>query len=117
MNIKTNETYTCLLNSKGKIYTFGWNDCGQCDIQKLSFDQNNISSSSFSQIESCKKVSFLMNNKGEIYKGIEKYNGLQFSGLVSNHDDVAYAWKDNIYYKFQENNIGKYKINLNVKKK
>ena len=116
MNIKTNETYTCLLNSKGKIYTFGWNDCGQCDIQKLSFDQNNISSSSFSQIESCKKVSFLMNNKGEIYKGIEKYNGIQFSGLVSNHDDAAYAWKDNIFYKFQENNIGKYKINLNVKK-
>ena len=63
MNIKTNETYTCLLNSKGKIYTFGWNENGQCNIDTVSTENKNVSSLSFSQIECCNKYPFLMNNK------------------------------------------------------
>ena len=116
LNIKVNETYTCLLNSKGKVYSFGWNDNGQCNIDNVSSENKAITSLNFSQIESCNNFSFLMNNKGEISKGFEKYKGIQFNGLVSNHVDSVYAWKDNYFYKFQENNIGKYKINIAVKK-
>ena len=116
LNIKVNETYTCLLNSKGKIYTFGWNENGQCNIETVSSEQKNISSLVFSQIESCNNFSFLMNNKGELSKGFDKYNGIQFDGFVSNHTDAIYAWKDNFFYKFEENNIGKFKININIKK-
>ena len=116
LNIKTNETYTCLLNSKGKIYTFGWNDNGQCNIDNVSSEQKNISSLVFSQIESNNNFSLLMNNKGELFRGFVKYNGIQFDGFVSNHTDAIYAWKDNYFYKFQENNIGKFKININIKK-
>ena len=116
LNIKLGETYTCLLNSKGKVYTFGWNDYGQCNIDNVSSENKNISSLSFSQIECCNKFSFLMDNKGEISKGFEKYNGVQFNGLASNYSDTIYAWKDNYFYKFQENNIGKFRLNLNPKK-
>ena len=116
MNIKTNETYTCLLNSKGKVYTFGWNENGQCNIDNVSSEQKNISSLVFSQIESCNNFSFLMNNKGELSKGFDKFNGIQFDGFVSNHTDTIYAWKDNYFYKFQDNNVGKFKININNKK-
>ena len=116
LNIKVNETYTCLLNSKGKVYTFGWNENGQCNIDNVSSENKAISSLTFSQIESCNNFSILMNNKGELSKGFDKYNGILFNGFVSNHADSVYAWKDNYFYRFQENNIGKYKINISVKK-
>ena len=116
LNIKTAETYTCLLNSKGKIYTFGWNDYGQCDIDTITSDQKNITSLVFSQIECCNKYSFLMNNKGEIYQNFNKYNDIFFDGFVSDHSDCIYAWKDNHYFKFKENKVNKYKININIKK-
>ena len=116
MNINVNETYTCLLNSKGKVYTFGWNENGQCNIDNVSSENKAISSLTFSQIESCNNFSILMNNKGELSKGFDKYNGILFNGFVSNHADSVYAWKDNYFYRFQENNIGKYKINISVKK-
>ena len=116
LNIKAAETYTCLLNSKGKIYTFGWNDFGQCNIDTVSSDQKSITSLVFSQIECCNKYSFLMNNKGEISKNFNKYVDLIFDGYVSNHSDSIYAWKENYYYKIQENKINKFKININIKK-
>ena len=116
LNIKTGETYTCLLNSKGKIYTFGWNDFGQCNIDTVSSEQKNITSLVFSQIECCNKYSFLMNNKGELSQNFEKYNDFVFDGFTSDHSDSIYAWKDNYYYKFIENKINKYKININIKK-
>ena len=116
LNIRANETHTCLLNSKGKIYTFGWNEYGQCNIDTVSSEYKSISSLVFSQIESCNKFSILMNNKGELYKNFEKYNGVQFNGFVSNHSDTVYAWKENYFYKFRENNINKFKLNINIKK-
>ena len=116
LDIKLGETYSCLLNSKGKIYTFGWNEHGQCNIDTVSSENKNITSLSFSQIECCNKYSFLMNNKGEISKGFDKYSGIQFNGYTSNYNDAIYAWKDNYYYKFQEKNISKFKLNLNPKK-
>ena len=116
LNIKTSETYTCLLNSKGKIYTFGWNDFGQCNIDTVSTEQKNISSLVFSQIECCNKYSFLMNNKGEISNGFQKYNDITYDGFTSDHSDSIYAWKDNNYYKFKENKMTRFKININIKK-
>ena len=116
MNIKISETYTTLLNSRGKVYTFGWNDNGQCNIDTVSSEHKSISSLVFSQIESCDKFSLLMNNKGELSKGFEKFHEIQFNGIASNHSDAIYAWKDNYFYKFQDYNINKSKININIKK-
>ena len=116
LNIKCAETYTCLLNTKGKIYTFGWNDNGQCDIDTVSSENKNIASSVFSQIECCNSYSFLMNNKGEIYKNLDKYSDIIFDGIISDHADSVYAWKDNYYYKIKENKVEKYRLNINIKK-
>ena len=116
LNIKIGETYSCLLNSKGKIYSFGWNENGQCNIDTVSSENKSISSLSFSQVECCNKFSFLMDNKGELSKGFEKYNGVQFNGFTSNNNDAIYGWKDNYFYKFRENNLSKFKLNLNPKK-
>ena len=116
LNIKFAETYTCLLNSKGKIYTFGWNDLGQCNIDTVSTEQKSISSLVFSQIECCNKTPFIMNNKGEISQGFNKYNDFSFDGFTSDHADTIYAWKDNYFFKFYEDKINKYKININIKK-
>ena len=116
MNIKTSETFTCLLNSKGKIYSFGWNEYGQCDIDTVSPESKNITSLVFSQIECCNKYSFLMNNRGEIFLNFDKYSDINFNGFTSDHADSVYAWKDNYYYKFKENKINKFKININIKK-
>jgi alpha-tubulin suppressor-like RCC1 family protein len=116
LNIKTGETFTCLLNSKGKIYTFGWNDFGQCNIDTITSEQKHITSLVFSQIECCNKYSFLMNNRGELSQNFEKYNDYSFDGFTSDHSDSVYAWKDNYYYKFKEKKINKYKININIKK-
>ena len=57
-----------------------------------------------------------MNNKGELYQNFHKYNDLFFDGFVSDHSDSVYAWKDNYYFKFKEDKINKYKININIKK-
>ena len=115
LNIKVAETYTCLLNSKGKVYTFGWNDYGQCNIDTVTSEQKSINSLVFSQIECCNKYSFLMNNKGEISQNFNKYE-IIFDGFSSDHADSVYAWKDNCYYKLKDNKINKYKININIKK-
>ena len=116
LNIKIGEAYSCLLNSKGKIYTFGWNEFGQCNIDTVSSEQKHISSLVFSQIECCNKYSYLMNNKGEISQNFNKYNDIIFDGYVSDHSDSIYAWKDNYYYKFKDSKVNKYKININIKK-
>ena len=116
LNIKTSETFTCLLNSKGKIYSFGWNDYGQCNIDTVSPEDKKITSLDFYQIECCNRYSFLMNKKGELFLNFEKYSDINFDGFTSDHSDSIYAWKDNYYYKFKENKINKYKININIKK-
>ena len=116
LNIKVAETYTCLLNSKGKIYAFGWNEFGQCNIDTVTSEQKSINSLVFSQIECCNKYSFLMNSKGEISQNFNKYNDIIYDGFCSNHSNSVYAWKDNYYYKFEDNKVNKYKININIKK-
>ena len=57
-----------------------------------------------------------MNNKGEISQGFNKYNDISFDGFTSDHADTMYAWKDNYFFKFYDDKINKYKININIKK-
>lgn len=60
MSIQTSETHTVLLNSKGKIFSFGWNDNNQCvnsDINLYHIVNHVVVND---------KSSFCLTNKGEI---------------------------------------------------
>ena len=60
ISIQTSETHTVLLNSRGKVFSFGWNDNGQC----LNSDVNN--SNTINQIIINDKYSFFRTSKNTI---------------------------------------------------
>ena len=117
MNIKASGYHTCLMNSKGKIYSFGWNDKGQCDVDTVSTDKKSISNLTFSQVECARTKSYLLTNKNELSIGLEIFSDFLVDGITTNHSNSIYAWKDNIYYKITGENVTKMKININIKKK
>ena len=90
-NIQLAECHTSILNGKGKIFSFGWNENGQCNLDN-SVKTNNNNQIQYKNISATNSETYAININGEICSNKISYtNANIFNLIVSDHSMHVYA--------------------------
>ena len=104
-NIQLAECHTSILNGKGKIFSFGWNENGQCNLDN-SVKTNNNNQIQYKNISATNAETYAININGEMCSNKISYtNANIFNLIVSDHSMHVYAISKNMVYYIRNNKI------------
>ena len=103
INIQLGECHTLLLNSKGKVFSFGWNENKQCDVENGINKSNNTF---YNEICTTRNDSYLLDNKNNLSSSHLSYSNNNFNYISSSRTSHLYATdtkkKNMIYYIYED---------------
>ena len=104
INIQLGECHTLILNSKGKVFAFGWNENKQCDVEN---GINKSNTTFYTEISTTRNDSYLLDNKNNLTSSHLSYSNNNFNYISSSRTSHLYATdtkkKNMIYYIYEDN--------------
>ena len=104
INIQLGECHTLILNSKGKVFAFGWNENKQCDVEN---GINKSNTTFYTEISTTRNDSYLLDNKNNLTSSRLTYSNNNFNYISSSKTSHLYATdtkkKNMIYYIYEDN--------------